>query len=124
MFKKILIVFLAVIFVFPFHAYSVTSFSMCADISDLEIGKNNNGTFDITFSIPTENGRGNKYMRIYFLGSNLESRVTDIAHNLKTCYSATFYHPTPQPHQMGIVSTYKIKLKAPPPISRPPVIRK
>ena len=121
---KIVFLLFAIILILPIHAHSVTSFSMCADITDLEISKNDNGTFDITFSIPTENGRGNKYMRIYFLGSNLESRVTDIAHNLKTCYSATFYHPTPQPHQMGIVSTYKIKLKAPPPISRPPVIRK
>lgn len=121
---KIVFLLFAFILILPFHAYSVTSFSMCADISDLEIGKNNNGTFDLTFSIPTEDGRSNKLMRIYFSGSNLESRVSDIANNLKTCYSAAFYHPTPPPNQIVIVSTYKIKLIPPPPISRPPVIRK
>ncbi|MBI2645751.1 MAG: hypothetical protein HYW85_01755 [Deltaproteobacteria bacterium] len=120
----LLMIFFTLTLVLPLKAYSVTSFSMCADITDLEVDKNSDGTFDITFSIPTEDGRSNKYMRIYFSGSNLESRTLDIANNLKTCYSAVFYHPAPQPNQMAIISTYKIKLKPPPPISRAPVIRK
>ena len=121
MFKK---VFLAIILVLPFHAYSVTRPAMCADITDLEVSKNDNGTFGITFRIPSDDGRTDSLLRIYFSGSNLESRVLDVANNLKTCYSAVFYHPTPQPNYIPIVSTYKIKLIGPPPVTRPPVIRK
>jgi len=117
------LVLFGIMLILPIRAYSVTRTAMCADITDLEVGKNDNGTFDITFRIPSDDGRSNNLLRIYFSGSNLESRVLDVANNLKTCYSAVFYHPTPQPNYIPIVSTYKIKLNSAP-ITRPPVIRK
>ena len=120
--NKILVLFFGFMLILPMSAYSVTSTAMCTDITDLEVSKNTDGTFDIMLRVP-EVGGTDRLLRIYFSGSNLETRALEVANNLKTCFSATFYHPAPQPNQISIVSTYRIKLK-PTPISRPPVIRK